>query len=286
MSRVNAHSEPILWATGPPPSITCYLKLNMHRDRRVQWVLWKARTLTQLDYFEFFAIFKHVSMYRDNGIRLEQFKKAAKVWRPNFKWKDLDKHTQNRIKNLNNGVDDSFCDNCQQLLAPHNTTSYCSESCASQFCKQCKTRKDVREVLDRDELRLQQRRLGDYRTLTELAVMTLHKDEVSLYKTRADLGPEFRKLDETRLIKKCCPAHASMMADLQCNGCRSAFQHLNKIGNWVDLIASGKVDWTHCEVAAQVVKKLQDLKPMKAEKFCQGCEAEEKKLDELIYGKV
>ena len=109
--------------------------------------------------------------------------------------------------------------------------------------------------------------------------MASHKDEVSLYETRADLGPEFRKLDETRQTKQCCPARASMMFDLQCSGCRSAGQHLNKIGNWVDMIAAGKVNWTHCAAAVQVLKKLQDLKPMKVEKFCQACEAEEKKWD-------
>jgi hypothetical protein len=43
---------------------------------------------------------------------------------------------------------------------------------------------------------------------------------------------------------------------------------LNKIGNWVDLIALGKVDWTHCEVAAQVVKKWQDLTVLERHKKC------------------
>jgi hypothetical protein len=278
LSLIHADREVVLWPTGEPPFVTVYGKLNMHKERRVQWVLWKAERIgIDLQYPDscpqFFAIFKQVSMYRDDNIRLEQFKKAAKMWSPEFNWKDLHKSMQNLIKSINSGKDDCFCCNCGQVLNPKNKYSFCSDFCQSQFCDRCDTRKSVKQVTDWEEMGRRQNRVGDFLTLLDLSDMLKQKAVVSLYGKTTDVVPEFAKLNEKRAFRKCCSELSQFMPGLQCKQCEKEFLQLSSISRWVDLIASGKVTWGHCEVAVRQLKKLRDICPKKTVMFCQTCDS-------------
>ena len=278
LSQIHAERGVFLWPTGVPPFVTVYGKLNMHKERRVQWVLWKAERIgIDLQYPDscpqFFAIFKQVSMYRDDNIRLEQFKKAAKLWSPEFNWKDLNKATQNLIKSINSGREDFFCCNCGQVLNPKNKYSFCSDFCQSQFCDQCDTMKGVKQVTDWEEMGRRQNRVGDFLTLLDLSDMLKQKAVVGLYSRISDVVPEFAKLNEKRASRQCCSELSQFMPGLQCKQCEKEFLQLSSVSRWVDLIASGKVTWGHCEVAVQQLKKLKDICPKKTVMFCQTCDS-------------
>jgi hypothetical protein len=276
LSRIHADPEIVFWPTGAPPSITVYGKLNMHKERRVQWVLWKAeQTGIKLQYpdscLQFFAIFKQVSMYHDDNIRLEQFKKAAKLWKSEFNWKELDKATQNLIKSINSGREDCFCVNCGQVLHPSNEYSYCSDFCERQICD-CGERKSNKEVMDWGEMGRQQNRVGDFLTLLDLSDMLKQKAVVGLYSKMADVVPEFARLNEKRAALQCCSELSQFMPGLQCKQCEKDFLHLSNVSRWVGLIANDSVTWGHCEIAVQQLKKLKDICPKKTVKFCPKCD--------------
>ena len=276
LSHIHADPEVVFWPTGAPPSVTVYGKLNMHKERRVQWVLWKAEQIgIELQYPDscpqFFAIFKQVSMYHDDNIRLEQFKKAAKLWKSEFNWKDLSKYDQNLIKSINSGREDCFCVNCGQVLHPSNKYSYCSDFCERQICD-CGMRKSIKEVMDWEEMGRRQHRVGDFLTLLDLADMLKQKAEVSLYSNVADVVPEFVKLNEKRAARQCCSELSQFMPGLQCKQCEKEFLYLSNVSRWVGLIADGKVTWGHCVVAVQQLKKLKDICPKRTVKFCQNCD--------------
>ena len=264
----------IFWLTSPPDFLTAYLKPNMHKARRVVWIVWKAQKLgLQLDCAIFMALFKQITVFTDNDVRLRQYKMAVKAWQNTFSWKELDKPMQDLIHSINEGKTDCYCKSCNRVLDPKAET-FCSRQCASNFCV-CGTKKDVRQVTDYETLGLLQNRVGNYAPLLELAEMLRFRAEAELCQSMSDVTTMHRALTDKRKAEKCCEALDGLMDDRWCKRCLNEFHHLNRLDRCVHMIASGKVTWGHCEAAAKRLGELKNIvTPKMDEKFCAACEAE------------
>ena len=92
------------------------------------------------------AIFKQITLYKDNRVRIQQCRLALKAWN-DVQWADLDVETQRLIQSINEGKTDVYCVNCQSVLNPKSDKEFCSKHCESQFCR-CGTRFSVRQETD------------------------------------------------------------------------------------------------------------------------------------------
>jgi hypothetical protein len=123
-------------------------------------------------------------------------------------------------------------------------------------------------VPDYELLELKQNRIGPYETLRDLREMLTHRQEVSAFKTLADVGPAW---DALRLKRKaCCPNSVEVIIDNKwCKKCLGEYKHLNMIQSYVEKITTGKLSWGHCEEAARRFYMMTTLAtPKKEHKFC------------------
>ena len=208
---------------------------------------------------------------------MQYFHDAVLIWTGfPLQWKALDVDVRNLIRNINQGSTECFCKNCKRVLDPNGTSQYCSQDCASQFCR-CGEKFEIKMVADGDRWERMQKQLGPYGPMKDLAMMLPYKSFIESCPTRIDLGDHFQELSDKRAADKCCnPLEGviGMLGRPWCKRCASKFAELNQIGRYIDRIKSGEVNWGHCEEAARRLKTLTEMKiPTKEQKFCGSCEA-------------
>ena len=185
-------ADPLFWITSPPAFITVYAKPNMSMSRKVEFICFKAARLNIiLSLPAFMLLVKHVTFYTDPTVRMKQFRRCVELWQgASLDWTGLPADEKNLIININRGKDDYYCKNCHRVLNPKSTAEFCSPSCASNFCG-CGCKLQVKMVCDDEQLERQQKQLGPYRHLVDLARMLQFKDEVDKYKTLSDVNAKF-----------------------------------------------------------------------------------------------
>ena len=276
LARKKSDVPPILWVTDPPHSITVYDKPNMRKERRVEWIVWKAQKLgLELTLPVFMALYKQMTPHTDSNGRLNQFKMLVALWqeKPTLEWKDLPDAEKFLIKNINEGKLDCYCKSCGRVLDPKSTEEFCCAACAGNFCR-CGARKKSRWVTDYDALEARQKQLGPYTCLVELAAMLQYRADVELCEIPGDITPKFVALTEARRERQCCKAVEGFMDKRWCERCLSEFSRLTSMSRCAEKIRSGKVTWGHCQEASRQLEKLRDMPiPKMEEKYCDeaGC---------------
>jgi len=270
LARKKSDEPAIVWVTEPPPSITVYSKPKMLKERRKEWIVWKAQKLgLELTLPVFMALYKQMTPDRDVDGRLEQFKTLVALWQNRaFEWKDLSAAEKLLIANINEGKLDCYCKSCGRVLDPKATAKFCCAACAGNFCS-CGVRKKSRWVPDYDQLEVQQKQLGPYTRLVELATMLQFRGDVELCQIPGDLTPKFASLAEARRERQCCAVVEGFVDKRWCERCLSEFSRLNAMSRCAEKILSGKVTWGHCQEASRQLEKLRDMPmPKMEEKYC------------------
>jgi hypothetical protein len=126
-------------------------------------------------------------------------------------------------------------------------------------------------VQDTKKMGLEQDKLGNFGVLVGLADMLLYKDELVGCRTMHDITAKFDEMEAGRAADKCCDARSVVMVGRKCQKCLREHQRLAALQDVFMKIASGKVNWGHCHVAADQLAKLRDINPMMVELFCEPC---------------
>ena len=274
----------ILWIGNEPEFITVCVKPKMAMERKVQWIVWKAEKLgLDLTLPTFMGLFKQVAHYSTTTLCLQYFHHAVLIWTGlPLQWKTLDVDVRNLIDNINDGNTECFCKNCKRVLDPNGTSEYCSEDCASQFCR-CGEKFDIMMVPDWDRHTIMRNRLGPLGPMMELAGMLRHKSFIEGCPTRMDLGAHYTELSDKRAADKCCnpligavPVFGAAfgMGDRPwCDRCLDEYQRLNAIGRCLDRMRREEINWGHCEEAVRRCQRVKAIPtPTMAEKVCKSCE--------------
>ena len=276
LARKKSDVLPILWVTEPPSSLTIYRKPNMPKERRVEWIKWKAQKLgLELTLPVFMALYKQMTPHAGIKGRLEQFKTLVALWqgKETLDWKEFPDSEKFLIKNINEGKLDCYCRSCDRVLDPKLAKKFCCAACAGNFCR-CGARKKSRWVSDYDQLEAQQKQLGPYTCLVELATMLQYRADVELCQIPGDITPKFAALTEARRARQCCKAVEGFLDKRWCERCLSEFSRLTSMSRCAEKILSGKVTWGHCQEASRQLEKLRDMPtPKMEEKYCDepGC---------------
>jgi len=123
-------------------------------------------------------------------------------------------------------------------------------------------------------LEAQQKQLGPYTCLVELATMLQYRADVELCQIPGDITPKFAALTEARRERQCCKAVEGFMDKRWCERCLSEFSRLTSMSRCAEKILSGKVTWGHCQEASRQLEKMRDMAtPKMEEKYCDepGC---------------
>ena len=126
----------------------------------------------------------------------------------------------------------------------------------------------------RSQLEAQQKQLGPYTCLVELATMLQYRADVELCQIPGDITPKFAALTEARRARQCCKAVEGFLDKRWCERCLSEFSRLTSMSRCAEKILSGKVTWGHCQEASRQLEKLRDMPtPKMEEKYCDepGC---------------
>ena len=273
--RAEANASALFWVSPTPEFINVYVNPKMALGRRAEYISWKAEKL-DLDLYDpevFMGLFKQIYAGDHKPSRLEAFKEAMTKFNPSFEWKDLDAPTRKRLNRMNLDKESSYCKNCTSVL-DRSHTEFCCDHCERQWCP-CGVKYSTRMVQDTEKMGLEQEKLGNFGVLVGLAEMLPYKDELAGCRTIHDILAKFDELEARRAADKCCDALSAVVVGQKCQRCLEAYERLSALQAAFMQIASGKVNWGHCHVAAKQLAKLRDINPLMLELFCKPCAEED-----------
>ncbi len=121
LAKNKVAGQDICWINRPPPCLRVYTKATMSVDRRVEWIVWRAKALkVPLNAVSFMSFFKQIYAFPNDVARKAAYLAAMAHWSisqgKTFTWSDLTNTTRTKILDINSGKVSSYCVVCQMVM--------------------------------------------------------------------------------------------------------------------------------------------------------------------------
>jgi hypothetical protein len=296
--RQKVPEDDIFWVNKTPEFLRVYKKPTMPAERRLDWILWRAKALdVTLTPVTFMALFKQVSCHNNDASRQKYYQVAMTSWMnrlgKTFNWMELSPDMRIEIKNINEGVDTCYCRACKVVLNAKVKNGFCSGECSMTICRTCGDTKSEKLAIDYEATELQRDRLGDFETLTQLSFADRLKPDVEkFYEFQATIGSSdcvtypATKADYDNLLgsllfetprdrMNCCKrVRTSYICSYPpwCKPCKDEFAHVQSVSRVAEDLTGGKYTWGHVNEAKRRLDVIASTpNVVKRKRFCATC---------------